>query len=799
MTEPDVTEPPARRKRQMTDAQRRALERAQEVKRAKREARAQQREADLAELAAKHALRKLEGASSEPDEVDDLPESVREAAEAQQEAFAERYHSPDAAVPPDEGNPHRRELPTMEVEVADMAGERYVPRNLDDLMSHAPIGDGQYYISVDRKAPRVWGGAQCAGSQPSIWRYMTTEEFKREYGGGEYVMILYGPPKRGGIYDPETRRIRPKALTEPVRFTVPLHEYAPMLFDENADDDEEDDKDMRHVQQPWATGRPKSNAEARMFEAQLEHERTQQDRAEAREREQKERENTLQKEAERQGITIAQLLSDQKESELRRIEDAHRREMDLAERRHNEHMETLRAEINKPGETQALGSALKGILEVMKPNGAASDKQVQELIKSHAEEITRLQNQAQAQIKDANERADNRIRDAEQRADKAKEEAERRADQRITDIERRAEERMRETHERAEKRVREVEDAARRVVEDARQQAQARLDDERRNHDRDLAAKADSANMRVETQKASYETRLAAKDEEIARLRAESERFRLEAAKAGDLPGQVEKFAATAKALGWEKDSGGNEAEAPPDWKTMLLGLGAELIKNGPGMIQSAGNTVMQLRGQAPQPSATAPYMQAAQPQRTLPPRLHTREGGVFQAAPPAFGTEDGAAFLGENTHVPPKYPPGFMPSPPAQAQQPLQQPLQQQPAMPDPNTQQPPQQQAAPPQQQQQAQQAAGVGGVPPDQLAQFRGLLEGALAQRKNPADLAAEIRASVGPQMAAAIAASVTPEAVQASLMQMPDGASSPLIRREGQKFLRELHQAMLEPAE
>ena len=519
-----------------------------------------------------------------------------------------------------------------------------------------------------------------------------------------------------------------------------------------------------------------------MFEASLEADERGQARAEMREKERTERERSLQEEAQRQGLTMAQLLAQQKESELRRIEAAHQREMDIAERRHQENMAMLRTEANKPGETQALGTALKGILEVMKPNGAG-DKQVQELLKSHADEVARIQ----VQIKDANERADARIREAEQRADRAKEEAERRADQRIQDIERRAEERMKETHERSEKRVREVEEAARRVVDDARAQAQARLDDERRNHDRDLAAKNDSHTMRVETLKASYDTRLAAKDEEMVRLRTEADRHRQDAEAKGDLPAQVQRFAATAEALGYAKD-GGEEEKVPTDWKTMLVGMGAELIKQGPAMIQSAGNTVQQLRGQAPQPSATAPYMQQQQ-QRSLPPRLHARDGSVFQASPaPAFGTEDGAAFMGEATMMPPRYPPGFMPTPqaPAPAAQPVQATVQQ--------PVQAPQQQQPPPPQQQQAPAPAGVPRVAPDQLGQFRALLESALAQGKDPAELAAEIQQNVGPQMAQAIAQSVTPEAVVANLQQMPDGAQSPLIRREGQKFLRELHHAM-----
>lgn len=783
MSEPDSTEAPperVRKKRTMTDAQLENLRKG-------RERRAERREERLRELAEKHSEEEpdregnvsfVAGAASQPTPVPVDP-LIGANAEEVRRAFEEEHYGPDAAVPPDESNLHRRGAPTMEVEVPDLSGDQYVPRNLDDLMSHAPIGDGQYYISVERKAPRVWGGAQCSGILPHLREYLTTDQFKRRYGGGEYILVLYGPPKRGGVYDPETRRTRPKALTTPVKFTVPLHEYAPQLFDDlSEEDDDESEGSVRYMnsaQPPWSAGRPKSNAEARMFEASLEHEERQRGRAEQREREREEREKELQREAQQQGLTMAELLAKQKESEIRRIELAHQREMEIAERAHKERLEMMRAEVNKPGETQALGTALKDILSVMKPDGS-SDQQLKDMVQQHAREIERIQNQ----VKDANERADRRIREAEERADKAKEEADRRADERIRDIERRAEERMKESHERSEKRVREVEEAARRVVEDARSQAQLRLDDERRNNDRDLRAKEDAANMRVESLKASYETRIAAKDEEITRSRAEAERYRQEAQTKGDLAKQVQAFSATAEALGFEKSGGAATEETPQDWKTMLLGLGAELVRQGPAMIQSAGTTVQQLRGQAPQPSAMAPYV-APQQQRQLPPRLHNREGGVFQAMP--FGTEDGASLMMEQQQAP-KYPPGYMPSPQVPSQQgqpPIAPQVQEAPA------------QAVQPQAQPQQQ-----GGVPPgvsvEQAAQFRAMLEAALAQGKNPAELAAEIKASVGPQMAAAIAGSITPEAVVAALQQMPDGAQSPLVRREGQKFLRELHEAL-----
>lgn len=801
MTEPE-TPPPApeplpRKRRVLTDAQKANLARGREAAAAKRAAARESSapgQLSVEDVAAKHTAARDQQA--EQDQGTELPDLVREAAEADNADEVLEYGL-DAAVPPDESNPHRRRAPTMQEEVQDFVGDRPVPATLDDLMSIAPIGDGQYYISVERRHPKVWGGVACAGMLRPITRYLTTSAFKNLYGGGEYQLILYGPPKQGGVYDPETRRVRPKALTKPVRFLVPLDQYPPTLFEDLGDDDEDgheqEGSDMRYppnggttVSRPWESGRVKTNAEAKMFEAQLSFEERQAQRAEERERERRAEEQRLQDEAASQGISIAQLLVQQKEREAERIERAHREQLAALERQHRERIEFMEGG-RKGDSAEALGNALSQVIGALKPNGS-TDEQLKGIVTQHAREMERVQ----AQVKDVSERADQRVREAESRADRAKEEADRRADERIRDIERRAEERMAEAHARADKRVKEIEDATRRIVEDARTQAQARLDDERRNHDRDLRSKDEAFAMRLETQKASYETRLAGKDEEVARLRAECERYRTEADKNKDLPKRIQEFSATAEALGFARaDGSGGEEKEPADLKTLLIGLGADLIRNAPAMIQSAGQTVQQLRGQAPQQSAAAPYMQQGQPpQRQLPPRLHTPSGGVFQGAP-AFGTEDGATFVGDSSAMPrPKYPPGYQPPGPAPT-------LPQQQAAPPPVAPPGPAVQAPGPQPVQQQQQAAAPpGGLPvsPEQAMNVRAMLEGALASGQPAAQLAAEITANVGPQMAAVIAQSVTPEAVVASLQAMPDGAASPLLRRDGQKFLRELHQAM-----
>jgi hypothetical protein len=634
---------------------------------------------------------------------------------------------------------------------------------------------------------------------------MTREEFAAEYGGGVYSLILYGPPKRGQMIDPNTGRARVKALTAPITVTVPIGTYPPNLQAAILDDDhyEDEDSSMRYgpgfnAPRP-GNGRPSTVADARMFEAQLSFEERMQQRNEERER------DLRQQAASVPGsltpmVEMLQRSNEQHQEALQR--EFAERDRVMREQLERERVERLRAEQRaeqhakteaaRPSETTALGEALANILGVMKGDNN-SGQEIAKLTDAAAKDRESLNKQHQAEVTRVTETYERRAKDAEERADR-----------RVKEAEERAEARIKEGTERSDRRVQEAKDDAKRQIEDVRTHMSARLQDEQRNHDRDLAAKNDSWQSRLETQKAMYENRITTLGEEITRLRAEAERFRKEAEENKDLPTQIQKFNSVAEVMGFRKDEGGGGDDEPKDWKSMLGRIGLDLVQQLPQLMESASSTVQRLR--APQSQEQMAAVQAAQYNHMMmeanqPRALAPSNGaGMFEPSPLAFGTEDGPEYQGVDEHLEPRYPSqGAPPAPMQPASQPQQQRMQPAPrrSMQSVAHPPPPPAPAAPvPRAVPSPAPADAAGGmvISDDQILQFTPVLQGALEQGASPEEFAVQFVESVGPVLARQIAATITPQRIATAVQRQPGGSQSPLVRREGQKFLRELWDAV-----
>ena len=88
----------------------------------------------------------------------------------------------------------------------------------------------------------------------------------------------------------------------------------------------------------------------------------------------------------------------------------------------------------------------------------------------------------------------------------------------------------------------------------------------------------------------------------------------------------------------------------------------------------------------------------------------------------------------------------------------------------------------------------ASGGLAISDEQILQFTPVLQGALEQGASPEEFAAQFVESVGPVMAKQIGATITPERIAAAIQRQPGGSQNPLVRRNGQKFLRELWDAV-----
>ena len=813
-------------------------------------------------------------------------------------------------LPPPEDEPHLNEgmIASSGGEVEDLAGVQ-PPKNLADLMNQCPtIGDGQYYIEVIRRAPQQFGGVICKGTQRPIQRYMTDRDFVGHYGGGDYTLVLYGPPKRGGVMDPRTGRMRHKALSPPVKVEISPSVYPPnlqaaVLHDDESENESEGD-DMRYIQPGFSQGsamRPTTTADARMLEVQLEHEEKMRAREEAKEREVREERagmsaslgpmldvvhrNSIEsvKALERQ----AEQRARQAEAQAERAEEEKRRAEARSEQVQRESRERDERDRNRPTDAAQMVDGFAKMAAVLKPSESASApalaaaqaeakgaqaeakaakealdqarQEIQRLMQSHTTEVQRIQEKHASELKRVQddyrdettrrteqarneaERLDRQNRDEMKRQEERLKENIDRAERRAEEAERKAETRVQETETRAERRLAEVREEMRRALDDQRAQNQTRLDDERRQHERDLKSQQTTYETRLAGQKDMLENRVTTVGQEITRLTAEAERWRKEAEENKDIGKHIERAQEAAAALGWGPSNGAPEGPEPPkDWKDMLGRIGMDLVQKLPEIVQSAGETVSKLRA-SPGPSpeqvqamqyqamqvgaqnSMARQMAGVAPMGGLPPPLRGRDGNVFQPSPLRFGTEDAsgpldpgapqprAAFDQFGMHTPPPQPqafqtPAYQPPPQGYAPPPEQTYAQPPPAYqppPPPQTYQPQTYQpqggppAAPPQLQQAAPEPtipqAPPGSVPtvipPEMILQFAPVLEQAMASGEPVESIARELLPLLGRENLVAVITGLKPERVVVELQKAGKGAS-PLVRRQGQQFLRDL---------
>jgi len=869
------TVPAPRVKRPQSDAQRAGLARAQEVRRANIAAR--KNAAGLVPTSASE-IRELQTQplvppAPDPDDDPDPPESEREpdppfhghgfssangngrprsidelvvkhrstappiptVAEVAQHTRI--YAMGSDPIPPPELNPLLQDGVAMDSELPpeDLVGD-HPPRSIEDLMSRCPmIGNGQYYIRVERKGPPHYSGVVCKGLQRSIQRYMTPRDFVREYGGGDYALVLYGPPKRGGAIDPRTGVPRVKALTAAVNVSISTAVYPPNLQAAVLDDDghgsgdPEDEEAMRFgpafQTSPGGAGyaRPTTTADAKIFEAQLTHEERLRDREEKQREEARAREEAAQQRINPTLDFMArgneQMIQTIREN-AEKAERLQREQLQQERRDRVAAQQQAEAAANRPADAVAMLNALVPMLKPEPADAKAVEHMRAEMGRQsdkHSAEVTRLSEKSAAEIArittehrgeltrlaDSYRSEMDRVlrghsEDVKRVEDRLREQVER-AEKRAEEAERKAEARIRDTDDRSERRLTEVRDEMRRQMDERERAFATRLEDERRQHDRDTKSQQTMFETRLAGQKDMYENRLSTVGGEITRITSEADRYRKEAEENKDIAKHIERAEAAATALGWGP-SGKSEDEGPKDWKEMMGRIGMDLVQKLPEIVQSAGETVRNLRA----PGATPEQMQAAQYQQMQASAQHSVPRGMMQAPPPLgmqseplrFSTEGGIAFGDPRASVnrppldlagPPPMTGGGMEMIPHHAPMVMGPPLPQQPQapmQPAPAVQQAPQAQAAPA-----SPAVAPQIEVTPDLIHKFAPALEQALASGETPENVARTLLEMLGPEQFGAIVAGMNPQRIVVEL-QRAGRKSSPLVRRAGQQFLRDL---------
>ncbi len=691
-------------------------------------------------------------------------------------------------------------------------------KGLLDLCEALPkLGDGTCFIQVTRVKPPVAFGIPCAGTQKPLWEPVDDAEFAMIYGGAEYSLRGYTVRDDG----------RTKALTEPVTYKV---SGAPNL-DSALTEEDAMRPQAAHVPNggggpgPSQLRRPGlvtphvASAEAEMYDRNLTHQETMDERN-ARRDEEKRRRVEDRERAERQQQTDAlKLLSDRTEREAERAREMY--EQRLAEKGGNMAEVAELLKVLKPdgeqnqnllrqhaSEIKQLTEAHRGQVEQL---SASSQKQVEQLTLSHRQEVQRLTEMHAAalqrlddQMRADRDRSDKLIRETDQRSNEQIREAERRADQRVTDAQNTA----RTTYE----------DLKTRSEERLRDQASAftqRIEDMRDNHARELKRKDDELVLMRTGLEGNVAIVLANKETELKRLERELREAKALAEANKDWVGQMEKAEQQALALGYEKPDPAAGAGGDEDLKTTAAKAGLNMLGQLPQIIESATNAYRNIRNPVAPPDPASGQARAGA-------RGHTRQlprsmgGGPapVQLAPLAFATEDGG-YLAPTASLPPAQ----MQRAPAIA--PLEQSSVQAAVRPGPEIQpqpqeQPPPQAAAAPQEQMSpapALPAAPVTSPAPASVAPppspagpeinpaAAGLIQNALpnlasafSQRVAPQAVAESIVEETGGVENARVALSVvTLEQVLAYVGQDQAPEHAALKTRNGQKFLRDIWRA------
>jgi hypothetical protein len=542
------------------------------------------------------------------------------------------------AIPHPESNPDKRADGSVSPLVVsgdapDFMADLGHPETLLDLFHAFPQLDGlNWFIHVERKQPRIYSGTRCDGTLQPIGRPLDLAEWQTWYGGGEYKLIVYGPPKNGSVVNSDGR-VSPRKLTEPITVKFPgPPSFESMVYDFGAGD--RDPMTQQADVFPPRRG-PMTTADASVASKQIDVAADREKRLEAEAKEARSAREAKEREANagNSGL-IAELLKSQREAQAREAELRERaveREREFAreqrefEARMDAKFQSLLGD-KKPDDVERLvklSTTLNGggsSLEAMRAEHAREIERLQDLRTqmeaNHARAIVDERARGDGLVRDASERADRRIRDAEERSASAEREARARADAEVQ---------------------RTKEECERRLADEHRRNTD-RIADMDRMHQRDLQTMKDSHARDLASLEATWTMRVDSAKSEIKRAQTDAERARAEAEANKDVAGQITKAKEFAGLLGMVEasESGGGEAE-PKTVPQLLVEAGTGLLSNAPAMIE---NIAAMMRGKDQQQLELArqqgrqEIIQQSQQQVRQLPGAHPARGSARQEPP---------------------------------------------------------------------------------------------------------------------------------------------------------------------
>lgn len=669
----------------------------------------------------------------------------------------------------------------------DTAG-RGPPRTLTDICAAYPIGNGLHYIRVERTRPEMYLQTPCAGVLGEITRPMTEAEFRVFFGGNRYELVVYGPDPRGKC-DPTTGQPIIKALTKPIHIRVPGNPSPETLtgFDPTS-------KRSPMFPSSFERGqRLPTSADASIHRDSL-------SMATNLIREERAEKAALRAEL-NQGSTgqLKPVIDAMKETahhgtetlreELRHARELHAKELD----RRDAELVQMRREIermrDKPTEAQGAWQALSSVAQSLAP-GRSSGEELQRIHDSHNNELRRLEDQHRRELADARASFDDRLKVLQDQLDKERT----RVRDEVRDVTDRLERREKDAREVYEQRMKDQRESLEARQRDAEERHRGELDRMRAEHERELRSLAQQHELVRTTEKQSQEGRMAQLKDRIDILKEEVERWKNEAAKNGDWAEQMAEFEKKAEAAGYQKV----DANAPQTWQDRIADAFGQALRNADKIAASVGTAIrdrkdaniaqaqMMQHQQAQQARQPFPGQQQALPpgpqQQAAPPQqrvIRGPGGRPVQTTRTIWSSEDMPMPPPAGAQGTPVVHPDSIQPPAVTVTQAVQEPPPP-PVAPQAPPHSPPPQAAPEPQGQPLA--------IDAEALEQFRLWAESEINAKSDPNDFGRAFVERVGVHQAHQVITHLKIEKLFEALSSTPQTLNSPILRRDGQQFMR-----------
>jgi hypothetical protein len=717
-----------------------------------------------------------------------------------------RVHHTGDEVPATDPNLDRREAPTVGP-IEDLVGDR-PPRTLADVYARWPLfgmtGGEDFYLRVERSFPKKWGGIDVGGYLGEIREVRCNEEqFGRFFGKGEYNLQLYGPDPKGRR-DAEGNRII-KALTEVFTITIPDKYGPPRLVPvpTKPKKHQEDTMFGGNPMNPFGTPgfpaipTPTTQADAAVHKTSLDFAAQMMGQ---RQRDLEEREKQIRTQDGGAGTPPRHVFDFMGQTTKATLEQA-RADADARERilrhqldRSEKEREKLRGEMDRLEQKieEARGRDRGDALEIAKLRDGDAQRlhehyrnQMDNAQRSHDDQMRSLKEAHEAEIK----RERDRITEQQTYYDRQLAEERRRAQDHEKELKDELDRVRREEREQADKRVAEAE-----------KRADERLKDQETSHQRELRTMKETFESRVDSTRTKLEFELSHTRERLEDARQDAQKARDEADKAKDPVTAVKEFEEKAKQLGLEKPD-------PHEPKTVWDRFAAAA---GTGVGQALAHTdlsslVGALRGAVVPPGRPGPQQvpPGQQPQQ-LPPAQRPQQQRRGPSSRAMQWAAQGAQIPSpapqpQPVQVQSQEPPAAaQPVQPAQAEPgPQGAPAPQAPTATNGSSQ--PQQQAQPAQPPQQPRQQVVLPEHPLRQafgdeaVVQFIGNAEQAINANMPPQDFATMFYGQF-PEHAVKLATEFSPDDAVDFVQKIPVAAGSPVLRRDGKKWLEKLWESM-----